>query len=45
MTEVLNLRKLINGKGRSPSLGSKDLADAVAGSVLGALEIGGSETG
>lgn len=45
VTEVLNLRKLINGKVDHPSLGSKDLADAVAGSVLGALEIGGSETG
>ena len=43
--ELLNLRKLINGKVDHPSLGSKDLADAVAGSVLGALEIGGSETG
>lgn len=43
--EILGLRKLPNGRVDHPHSGSKDLADAVAGSVLGALGVGGQETG
>lgn len=43
--ELLGLKKLLNGKIDHPALGSKDVADAVAGSVLGALEEGGQENG
>ena len=43
--ELLSLKKLVNGKVDHPALGSKDVADAVAGSVIGALEVGGRETG
>jgi hypothetical protein len=42
--ELEGLTKLINGKVDHPAkTGSKDLADAVAGSILGALELGGQE--
>jgi hypothetical protein len=41
--EVLSLRRLKNGKVDHPSGGSKDMADAVAGAVLGAVTMGGSE--
>lgn len=41
--EILGLRKLITGKIDHPPGGSKDCADALAGSVWGAVEAGGDE--
>lgn len=41
--EVLALQRLPNGKPDHPPGGSKDEADALAGSVLGAIALGGSE--
>lgn len=41
--EILALTRLPNGKVDHPQGGSKDCADALAGSVLGALELGGDE--
>ncbi len=43
--ELFSLTKLPNGKVDHPSDGSKDIADAVACSVLGAVALGGSEEG
>ena len=43
--ELPALQKLSNGKIDHPPLGSKDEADALAGSVVGAVEVGGQETG
>jgi hypothetical protein len=42
-TEVEGLRRLPNRKIDHPPNGSKDEADALAGSVVGAIEIGGDE--
>jgi hypothetical protein len=42
--EITQLRKLSNGKVDHPPRGSKDESDALACSVLGAIEIGGSES-
>lgn len=42
--ELLSLTRLPNGKIDHPPKGSKDLADAVACAVTGALEIGGMES-
>lgn len=41
--EIESLRRLPNKKIDHPSNGSKDLADALAGSVWGAIKIGGDE--
>lgn len=41
--EVRGLRKLPNGKIDHPDRGSKDEADALAGSVYGAIAVGGDE--
>lgn len=41
--EVRRLRKLPNGKIDHPDGGSKDESDALAGSVWGAIEVGGDE--
>jgi len=41
--EISSLRKLPNGKIDHPIPGSKDESDALAGSVCGALEMGGDE--
>jgi len=41
--ELPSLQKLSNGKIDHPPMGSKDEADALAGSVMGAIEIGGAE--
>lgn len=43
VTELLSLMRLPNGKVDHPSGGSKDEADALAGAVWGAIELGGSE--
>ena len=43
--EIQSLRKLSNGKVDHPDGGSKDLADAIAGCVYGALQAGGSGEG
>jgi hypothetical protein len=41
IAELRGLRRLPNGKVDHPDGGSKDVADALAGSVFGALEVGG----
>jgi len=41
--ELLSLTRLPNGRVDHPADGSKDLADALAGAVLGAVKIGGQE--
>jgi hypothetical protein len=43
--EIQSLRRLSNGKVDHPDGGSKDLADAVAGCVYGALQAGGAGEG
>lgn len=43
LTELLSLSRLPNGKIDHPADGSKDIADAVGGSVAGAIRIGGRE--
>lgn len=45
LRELLSLDRLPNGKVDHPPTGSKDLADALAGSVHGAVLLGGEETG
>lgn len=45
LRELLSLDRLPNGKVDHPPAGSKDLADALAGSVHGAVLLGGEETG
>lgn len=42
--EITQLRKLANGKVDHPPRGSKDESDALACSVLGAIEVGGCES-
>jgi hypothetical protein len=41
--QILSLNRLPNGKVDHPPGGAKDLADAVVGAVVGALQLGGSE--
>jgi hypothetical protein len=43
--EIQSLRRLSNGKVDHPDGGSKDLADAIAGAVYGALQAGGAGEG
>jgi hypothetical protein len=43
ITEILSLSRLPNGKIDHPSDGSKDLADAMAGAIHGAVLLGGQE--
>lgn len=43
VTELRTLSKLKNGRIDHPPSGSKDLADALAGAVSGAVEVGGDE--
>jgi len=45
LRELLSLDRLPNGKVDHPPAGSKDLADALAGSVHGAVLLGGEESG
>lgn len=45
LRELLSLDRQPNGKVDHPPAGSKDLADALAGSVHGAVLLGGEETG
>lgn len=42
--ELRSLNEMPNGKIDHPPAGSKDIADAVAGSVVAAIELGGDET-
>lgn len=44
LDELLSLEKLINGKVDHPATGSKDEADALACSVMRAVEVGGQES-
>lgn len=45
MDEIKALTQLRNGRIDHPPGGSKDEADALAGAIMGALELGGQETG